>query len=145
MRSAFAPFARKIGMQKAKIFLDWPQIVGDEVAKLCNVEKVFSSTQDRQVKVYLTASPSAALTLHYMIPHMIDRMTAFFGNPICSEIIIKPNRNAQKINSFIPKMTHRSIPTNYHVEGLHEVSNENLRNALKSLSFVIDESERKNA
>lgn len=145
MRSAFAPFAKKIGMQKAKIFLDWPQIVGQEIANLCKVEKVFSLTNSRQIKIYLTASFSASVTLHYLIPHMMERITMFFGYDACSEIVIQSNKNSRKAAFSSKKISHVCVvPNDYCVEGIEDITNENLKNALRSLSFVIEQSEQKN-
>ena len=67
-------------LTEGALALDWPQIVGDEIARLCRPGKVSPSRgAGSPTSLELLTSPAAALELTHRTPQIIERVNRYFG------------------------------------------------------------------
>ncbi len=96
------PLCHKHGLMTADLVLEWPQIVGQELAKVCQVMKIsFPGFSRQQGCLHLQTSSTMAMALTYSQPLIIERVNQYYGYQAISHIRIfhKP------VVSIIPKPT----------------------------------------
>jgi hypothetical protein len=76
-----AAFSR-YGFAYADLLTQWPAIVGDELARLCEPERIKwprNSADKRGGTLILRAVPGRALDLQHEIPRIAERINSFYG------------------------------------------------------------------
>ena len=77
----------KRGLAHANLIVDWPTVVGAEIAGVCQPEKLAFRRGERSLGVlHLRASGSAALELQHDTPRLIERINSYFGYKAVAEI-----------------------------------------------------------
>ena len=77
----------KRGLAHANLIVDWPTVVGAEIAGVCQPEKlVFRRGERSQGVLHLRVSGSAALELQHDAPRLIERINSYFGYKAVAEI-----------------------------------------------------------
>ena len=75
------------GLAHANLIVDWPTVVGTEIASVCQPEKLAFRRGERSLGVlHLRVSGSAALELQHDTPRLIERINGYFGYKAVAEI-----------------------------------------------------------
>lgn len=81
LNSLTAPIIRKHGSVKARVFAQWPQIVGEELAAKCQPKTLtFPSQNKNNGKLTLAVKPGFALEIQHSTPLILERLANFLGN-----------------------------------------------------------------
>lgn len=83
------PICKKQGFVNASVVLDWPQIVGQNFADLCQIIKVtfpFNSRLDGCLHVTTTSSMAAVLA--YEEPLILEKINRYYGYQAISKLKI---------------------------------------------------------
>ena len=77
----------KRGLAHANLIVDWPTVVGAEIASVCQPEKLAFRRGERSLGVlHLRVSGSAALELQHDTPRLVERINSYFGYKAVAEI-----------------------------------------------------------
>tara|TARA_B100000674_G_scaffold240068_1_gene197334 strand:+ start:148 stop:696 length:549 start_codon:yes stop_codon:yes gene_type:complete len=77
----------KRGLAHANLIVDWPTVVGAEIASVCQPEKLTFRRGERSLGVlHLRVSGSAALELQHDTPRLVERINSYFGYKAVAEI-----------------------------------------------------------
>jgi hypothetical protein len=83
------PLCHKQGLITADLVLEWPQIVGPELAKVCQVMKIsFPGSSRQQGCLHLQTHSAMAMALTYSQPLIIERVNQYYGYQAVSHIRI---------------------------------------------------------
>ncbi len=135
------PICKKQGFVNASVVLDWPQIVGQNFADLCQAIKVtfpFNSRLDGCLHVSTTSSMAAVLA--YEEPLILEKINRYYGYQAISKLKIfhglKPiKKQLTKINEIESK-----ISITPEIAGVNYVP---LREALANLSQQIQKTNKR--
>lgn len=125
---------KKGGYYYASLLLDWPKIVGDQVANYTYPLRI-SMSQDKKKTLLLQVEPAAALMVGFQKGLIIEKISAFFGKTIVEEIKLKQEPLKRIILTKKEKVV--PTPTEEAKKSVEGIQDENLRNALLSLSCYI--------
>ncbi len=101
------PLCHKHGLITADLVLEWPQIVGQDLAKVCQVMKIsFTGFSRQQGCLHLQANSSMAMALTYSQPIIIERVNQYCGYQAVSRIHVfhKPFVSAGPKKTDLPSI-----------------------------------------
>jgi hypothetical protein len=84
---ATAAARRGRGIGEAPMILDWPNIVGDEIAADCIPERLMRGPQGGVL--YLRVRGVAALRVQHMAPQLIERINTYFGKRAVASLALR--------------------------------------------------------
>ena len=77
----------KRGLAHANLIVDWPAIVGPEIANECQPEKLaFPRGERNRGVLHLRASGPVALEVQHDTPRLLERINGYFGYRAVTEI-----------------------------------------------------------
>lgn len=79
VRRAVAPGFQAQGFAAAEVLIRWPEIVGVDVASVCQPERLSGGRAGGTL--IIRAAGAAALELQHRAPQVIDRVNHYFGYP----------------------------------------------------------------
>lgn len=134
------PICRKQGFVNASVVLDWPQIVGQNFADLCQIIKVtfpFNSRLDGCL--HLNTTSSLAAVLAYEEPLILEKINRYYGYEAISKLKIFHGLKSIKKKPVHIKVENAvaSIPE---IEG---ISYEPLKEALANLGQYIQKDQKR--
>jgi hypothetical protein len=89
LNTVTAPIVRKHGSVKARIFAQWPQIVGEDLAAKCQPKTLTFSPQSKNSgKLTLTVRNGFALEIQHSVPLILERLANFLGSRCIESIRI---------------------------------------------------------
>ncbi len=134
------PICKKQGFVNASVVLDWPQIVGQSFADLCQIIKVtfpFNSRLDGCLHMNTTSSMAAVLA--YEEPLILEKINRYYGYQAISQLKIfhglKPTK--KKPVQDVAEMT---ISSPIQIEG---ITYEPLKEALANLGQYIQKAKKR--
>lgn len=66
-------------LTEGALALDWPQIVGEDIARLCRPGKISPARGGGVTSLELLTRPAAALELTHLVPQLLERINRYFG------------------------------------------------------------------
>ena len=130
----------KRGLAHANLIVDWPTVVGAEIAGVCQPEKLaFRRGERSQGVLHLRVSGSAALELQHDAPRLIERINSYFGYKAVAEIrLVQVAPKAPPVRDQIRK---RRTPAPSEIQALEStishVDDDDLRETLGRLGTAI--------
>jgi len=144
LKSVISPICKKYGLASADLVLEWPKVVGEEVAKHCRVEKViFPDGAKFNGCLYLQTSSVMAAAMNYRSEAIIERVNQYYGYRAVRTIKFfhKPVKLQHPLSSSHENLTRevkvQDLPHRW-TEELNNVQDENLKEALFQLAQCID-------
>lgn len=138
------PIFGKRGLADGVIAMEWPQIVGESLAKVTMPERISYPKRDRRDgTLYLkVAGGSFATELIHFEPQLIERINRYFGYQAVSRVQINQGPISRPPENQAPKnisaKTGRKLPETTELGGnLSSVSDPELLEALKSLGEAV--------
>ena len=135
------PILGKRGLAQADIVLNWPNIVGLEITKFCQPEKItFPKGLRHNGTLHLRASAGAALEMQHDSARLIERINGYFGYAAITKIrlIQIPLKLPTKDNKTVEP---RHVPTEIEIKQLEKqleiVEDNDLRMKLERLGMAI--------
>jgi hypothetical protein len=145
-----SPIMKKKGINHGRIFLDWPNIVGEKVAQFSWPQKIvrdrqFQNKESKESKdhnsnlsiLYIEVSNSSFATeLKYLENHLIEKISVYFGYKAISQIKVKINLQSR---SSLPTMVNSKLTKEQDLkleDSVAEINEEELRCALKNLGAI---------
>ena len=131
----------KRGLAQADIALNWPTIVGLDIAESCQPEKItFPRGLRHNGTLHLRASAGGALEIQHDSARLIERINGYFGYAAIAKIrlIQIPLKLPTKDNKIIEP---RHVPTKKEIKQLEKqleiVEDDDLRKKLERLGIAI--------
>ncbi|MEE2689305.1 MAG: DciA family protein [Pseudomonadota bacterium] len=135
----------KRGLAHANLIVDWPAIVGPEIANECQPEKLAFPRGERSRGVlHLRASGPVALEVQHDTPRLLERINGYFGYRAVTEIRLIQAQS--KTIEKIPKPQYRTpaaAELNALETTLAHVEDAELRETLNRLGSAILSESRK--
>lgn len=131
-RAAF----RRFGFVQSSVVTRWPEIVGDEHAKICVPESIrFPPGEKSEGILQLVVVPAHAPLIQMVIPEIMERVNRFFGYKAVARVKmrqgeVKPQA-AQTKRTAPPSL--KPIPMELG-ESLRDIGDPELRTVLESLA-----------
>ncbi len=137
------PLCRKYGLMTADLVLEWPQIVGEELAQVCQVMKIrFPGLNRQQGCLHLQTNSAMAMALTYSQPIILERVNQYYGYQAVSQIRVfhksVPSSPLQKV--AIPNPIPELPPEWQSL--MQDIDDQNLHQALENLGRGLQVSER---
>lgn len=120
--------------------MDWPQIVGSDFARFCEVEKLtFPYKQRQNGRLTVRASSAMAVAITYQEPLILEKINSYFGYQAVSKLVILqgPLRHKPEV-----KLEKKEIPVPTEVmteiaEQVADIEDEVLRQSLVNLGMSV--------
>lgn len=129
-----SPLCHKQGLMTADLVLEWPQIVGKDLAQVCQVMKISFPGFSRQLGcLHLQTNSAMAMALTYSQPLIMERVNQYYGYQAISRISVfhKPVVTNTPQKRALPPIK-KDIPIEWQTL-TREISDENLQQALENL------------
>ena len=134
------PVCRKQGLMTADLILDWPKIVGPELAAICQVIKIsftgsFSPPSRQQGCLHVQTTSTIAAVLPYSEPIILERVNQYYGYQAINRIRVfhqPPNIKAPPKVTPMPPAPLVISPV--WCELIQQVEDPNLKQALEDLA-----------
>ncbi len=134
------PIFQSHGFVSASVLLDWPQIVGPEFARFCEVEKLtFPYKQRQNGRLTVRASSAMAVAITYQEPLILEKINSYFGYQAVSKLVIlqgplrhKPEVKLEKKETPVPAEVMAQI-----TEQVANIEDEVLRQSLVNLGVGV--------
>ena len=98
----------KRGLAQANLLLDWPNILGSEMAASCQPEKITFPNGNRHAGIlHLRTSAIAALELQHDAPRLIKRVNSYFGYAAISEVRLHQTATPKPIQAKKKREKHK--------------------------------------
>ena len=80
LSKVMTPLCRQQGLITADLVLEWPRVVGAELANVCQVIKIsFSAGRRQQGCLHLQTSSTMAIAITYSQATIIERVNQYYG------------------------------------------------------------------
>jgi hypothetical protein len=138
-RAAF----RRFGFVQASIITRWPEIVGEQAARVCSPEMIrFPPGEKAEGILQLVVVPAHAPLIQQMIPEIIERVNRFFGYRAIARVKLRQGAvtPAQANRPATPPPSLRPIPLELG-DSLRDIGDPELRMVLESLARRLSEKE----
>jgi hypothetical protein len=134
-----APVLGRRGFGEAQVILEWPAVVGQDLARDSLPVKLSFSRGDRlDGTLHLRAAAGAALELQHLEPVIIERINGFFGYRAVARIAIRQGPLPQRAAPRPPEPRALSRAESAALEhGLEAVKDPGLRAALEGLGRAV--------
>jgi hypothetical protein len=135
------PICKKQGFVNASVVLDWPQIVGQNFADLCQVIKVtfpFNSRRDGCLHVSTTSSMAAVLSYEESL--ILEKINRYYGYQAISKL--KVFHGLRPTRKQLDKIDESKIDVPF-ISEIKGVTYEPLKTALANLSHHIQKSKKR--
>jgi hypothetical protein len=98
VRPALEPVVAKRGFTQASLLLDWPAIVGERLASLCQPVRLqwpprgpkSDLSRAEPAILWLRVAAGRGLDVHYQAPALVERVNAHFGWRCVAKVAIRP-------------------------------------------------------
>lgn len=130
-----APICQKQGLISADLILEWPKIVGPEVATICQVLKISFPTFSRQQGcLHIQTNSAMATALTYSQLMIIERINQYYGYQAISQIRVFHKPLALKATKKLSTpIQFKELPSEWQAL-TQSVGDENLQQALEKLA-----------
>ena len=125
---------QRYGFAHAELLRRWPEIVGDELSRWCEPERIkwprtaSESSQKMGGTLVIRAAPGRGLELQHAAPMILDRVNRYYGYGAVGQVRINQGSSALKARS--PPMVK---PSPQPVRPLAGIADDSLRAALERL------------
>ncbi len=129
---------QRYGFAHAELLRRWPEIVGDELSRWCEPERIkwprtaSDTAQKMGGTLVIRAAPGRGLELQHEAPMILDRVNRYYGYGAVGQIRINQGSSALKTRMPMP-----AKPSPQPVRPLAGIADEGLRTALERLGSHI--------
>lgn len=105
------PLFKQHGFAETKLIMEWPAIVGKELAQVSSPTKLQYTGEGRQRGcLHLRVAPGWATEIQHSMPQILDRITLFLGYPAVERIQIMqsviPAKQSAEVPDSVEPVTH---------------------------------------
>lgn len=139
-RAAF----RRYGFVQSSVVTRWPEIVGEQHAKVCAPEQIrFPPGEKSEGILQMVVLPAHAPLIQHVIPEIIERVNRFFGYRAIAQVRIRQGA-VKAPPAEAPKQAPSLKPIPMELgESLRDIGDPELRTVLESLARSLGENEKK--
>ncbi|WP_427969880.1 DUF721 domain-containing protein [Altererythrobacter sp.] len=138
-RTAF----RRFGFVQSSIVTRWPEIVGEQHARVCMPEAIrFPPGEKSEGILQLVVKPAHAPLIQQVIPEITERVNRFFGYNAVSRVKLRQGEVKPRDAETRPKSPPSLKPIPMELgDSLRDIGDPELRTVLESLARSIGEAE----
>lgn len=104
LKRVATPICQQYGFVNATLLMDWPLIVGEKFATICQPEKIAFPPQKRNNGLlYVSTSSAFAPELSYLEALIVDKVNKYFGYNAVQRLVIRHKKMVPIIEKKPPE------------------------------------------